>query len=122
MEYSDILSVGVRTVAKEGDHLGETKKAGVFDYVQLLDRVVVFRSQDKPLFLAYYGLVVLAILVAGGYYADGDRKRTWDAIRAPLQSIGTRLRSRSAWLAIAQVWMAVTFFQLAFILLLELAH
>src|SRR5207247_1946017 len=119
--FMDLGSSGPVNVGFDNIRLAWTTDAGVFVYVPLPTPVVVYRSQDKPLFLAYYGLVVLAILVAGGYYAYTDRKRTWDAIRAPLQSIGTRLRSRSAWLAIAQVWMAVTFFQLAFILLLELA-
>ncbi len=120
--FMDLNSSGPVNVGFDNIHLVWTTDAGVFVYVPLPTPVVVYRSQDKPLFLAYYGLVVLAILVAGGYYAYADRKRTWDAIRAPLQSIGTRLRSRSAWLAIAQVWMAVTFFQFAFILLLILAH
>lgn len=120
--FVDLGSSGPVNVGFDNIRLLWTTDAGVFVYVPLPTPVVVYRSQDKPLFLAYYGLVVLAILVAGGYYAYADRKRTWDAIRAPLQSIGTRLRSRSAWLAIAQVWMAVTFFQLAFILLLELAQ
>src|SRR5438093_939892 len=39
---------------------------------------------------------------------------SWTAIRAPLEAIGTRLKSRSAWIALAQVWMAVTFFQVVF--------
>ncbi|HYS71474.1 MAG TPA: CPBP family intramembrane glutamic endopeptidase [Thermoplasmata archaeon] len=114
-------SSGPVNVGFDNIHLGWTTDAGVFVYVPLPTPIVVYRSQDKAVFLAYYGLVVLAILVAGGYYAYADRKLTWDAIRAPLQSIGARLRSRSAWLAIAQVWMAVTFFQIAFILFLELA-
>src|SRR5207244_797540 len=46
---------------------------------------------------------------------------TFRAFKAPIESIGTRLRSRSAWIAIAQVWMAVTFFQLALIYALTLA-
>src|SRR5205807_4352925 len=50
-----------------------------------------------------------------------ERKETSRAFKAPIESIGTRLRSRSAWIAIAQVWMAVTFFQVALIYVLTLA-
>src|SRR5207302_9008020 len=54
-------------------------------------------------------------------HAVRERKETSRAFKAPIESIGTRLRSRSAWIAIAQVWMAVTFFQVALIYLLTLA-
>jgi len=120
--FTDLASSGPVSVGFDNIRLAWTTDAGVFVYVPLPAPIVVYRSQNQALFLAYYGLVVAAILVAGGYYAYGDRKRTWEAVRAPLQSIGIRLRSRSAWIAIAQVWMAVTFFQLAFILFLELAE
>ena len=119
--FIDLGSSGPVNVGFDNIRLAWTTDAGVFVYVPLPTPIVVYRSQDKAVFLAYYGLLVLAILVAGGYYAYADRKLTWAAVRAPLQSIGTRLRSRSAWLAIAQVWMAVTFFQIAFILALVLA-
>ncbi len=118
--FTDLASSGPVSVGFDNIRLAWTTDAGVFVYVPLPAPVVVYQSQNQALFLAYYGLVVLAIIVAGGYHAYAERKLTWDAVRAPLQSIGARLRSRSAWLAIAQVWMAVTFFQLAFILAIEL--
>src|SRR5205807_1033627 len=82
---------------------------------------VVILSQDKTLFLSYYGLIAAAIFLVGAYHAVRERKETSRAFKAPIESIGTRLRSRSAWIAIAQVWMAVTFFQVALIYLLTLA-
>ncbi len=114
-------SSGPVTIGFDNIRLRWTTDASVFLYLPLPAPIVVYRTQNMALFLAYYGLIVLAILVAGGYYASAERRPTWEAIRAPLQSIGTRLRSGSAWIAIAQVWMAVTFFQLAFILVIELA-
>lgn len=101
--------------------LAWTTDAGVFFYVPLPTPVVVFVSQDKSFFIGYYGLVIAAILLAAGYHAIRERKEAWDTIRAPFQAIGRRLRSHSAWIAIAQAWMAVTFFQIAFILVLVLA-
>ena len=41
-------------------------------------------------------------------------------LKAPIEAIGTRLRSRSAWIAVGQVWMAVTFFQVAVIFVISL--
>ncbi|HYS72346.1 MAG TPA: hypothetical protein VEM95_07975, partial [Thermoplasmata archaeon] len=67
--FTDLGSSGPVNVGFDNIHLAWTTDAGVFVYVPLPTPVVVYRSQDKPLFLAYYGLVVLAILVAGGYYA-----------------------------------------------------
>ena len=93
--------------------------AGVVLYVPAPYPYPLFRSQDKALFLTYYGLVVAAIAVFGGYYVIAERKALWTAFRAPIGAIGTRLRARSAWIAVAQVWMAVTFVQVAVILSLE---
>jgi hypothetical protein len=93
--------------------------AGVVLYIPAPYPYPLFRSQDKALFLTYYGLVVAAIAVFGGYYVIAERKALWTAFRAPIGAIGTRLRARSAWIAVAQVWMAVTFVQVAVILSLE---
>ncbi len=116
---ADSLSSAVN-VGFDNIRLAWTTDAAVFFYVPLPAPVVLFVTQDKSFFIAYYGLVVAAILLAAGYHVIRERKEEWTAIRAPLQSIGTRLRSRSAWIAIAQVWMAITTFQIAVILLLPL--
>jgi len=92
-----------------------TTDAAVFLYVPVPAPVIVFVSQDKTLFLSYFALIVAITFLVGGYYAIRERKETWNAVKAPLDAIGRRLRSRSAWVAIAQVWMAVTFFQVAVI-------
>lgn len=97
-----------------------TTDAAVVVYVPLPAPVAIFVSQDKSLFLAYFGFIVLAILVAAGYYAIRERKETIKAIVAPLEAVYQRLRSRSAWIAIGQTWMAVTFFQIVFIVLVTL--
>ncbi len=79
---------------------------------------LVYISQDPAQFLAYFGFIVVVILAAGAWYTWRDRKLTLRAFTAPLEAIGTRLRSMSGWIAVAQVWLATTFFQYALILLL----
>ena len=98
-----------------------TTDAAIVLYVPVPLPYVVIVSQNKSLFLSYYGLITAAIFLIGAYFVVRERKETWRAFKAPLESIGTRLRSRSAWLAVAQVWMAVTFFQVALIYLITLA-
>ncbi|TLZ40628.1 MAG: CPBP family intramembrane metalloprotease [Methanobacteriota archaeon] len=94
--------------------------AGIVFYLPAPFPVRVFASQDKALFLSYYGLIVATIFLIGGYYVFRERRETWNAFRAPIEAIGTRLRARSTWIAVAQVWMAVTFFQFAVILFIPL--
>src|SRR3989441_3122993 len=101
--------------------LAWTTDAAVVLYVPIPLPYPVIITQDKSLFLSYYGLITAAIFLIGGYYAFRERKEIWRAFKAPIESIGTRLRSRSAWIAVGQVWMAVTFFQVALISLLTLA-
>jgi hypothetical protein len=98
-----------------------TTNAGVALYIPVPEPYVFFRSQDRTLFLSYYAALVASIFLFAGYYLVRERKETWNAFKAPLRAIGTRLKSRSAWIALAQVWMAVTFFQVSFILLIILA-
>src|SRR2546425_1096554 len=78
-------------------------------------------TQDKNVFIAYYGFLVGAIALAAGYYLIRERKVAWDSFKAPLEAIGKRLKSRSAWIAIAQVWMAITCFQIIVYYLVFLA-
>jgi len=101
--------------------LAWTTDAAVVLYVPIPLPYPVIITQDKSLFLSYYGLITAAIFLIGGYYVVRERKEIWRAFKAPIESIGTRLRSRSAWIAVGQVWMAVTFFQVALISLLTLA-
>src|SRR5437879_4192543 len=59
--------------------------------------------------------------LAACYHLIRERKVAWDSFKAPLEAIGKRLKSRSAWIAIAQVWMAVTCFQIIVYYLVVLA-
>lgn len=97
-----------------------TTDAAVFLYLPAPGPAVVFVSQDKNLFLAYYGLIVAAIVLAAGYHTVREVNDVRKAFTAPLEAIGRRLRSRSGWIAVGQVWMAMTFFQVVFILLYDL--
>src|SRR6267143_1751149 len=112
---------GTVDVGFDNIQLTWTTNAGVFLYVPIPEPYVVFQSQNQALFLSYYAAVVAAVFLAAGYHLVRERKEAWNAFKAPLQAIGTRLKSRSAWIALAQVWMAVTFFQIAFILLVIVA-
>lgn len=77
-------------------------------------------SQDPALFLGWYLLLVAAIVFAGLFFVIRDRRSLARAFRAPLADVSTRLRSMGAWIAIAQAWMAVTFVQIAIILVVEI--
>jgi hypothetical protein len=108
-------------VGLDNVRLSWTTDAGVVLYVPLPLPEVVFVSQDKAVFLTYYALIVGALFLIAGFYVYRDRRESMRVIRAPIEAIGTRLRSRSAWIAVGQVWMAVTFFQVAVIYLISLA-
>ncbi len=88
-------------------------------YLPLPLPTLLYLSQDKGQFLAYYAFVVVALVASGLWYTLRERKQLAQAFRAPLENISTRLRSMSGWVAIAQVWLATTFFQAALIILLE---
>ncbi len=98
-----------------------TTDAAVVLYIPSPAPLVLVVSQDKTVFTAYYAFLAAVTLFAGGYYLIRERKDAWSAFKAPLEAIGRRLKGRSAWIAIAQVWMAVTFFQIAFYYLVVLA-
>ncbi len=70
-------------------------------------------------FLAYFALIVTAILAAYGWYGYRDAKPTAEAFARPLDHLVARLESRSAWVATGQVFLAATFFQIMYILILE---
>jgi hypothetical protein len=92
--------------------------AAVVLYIPAPAPFIVFVSQDPALFLSYYGLLFAAVFLIGGFHLVRERGETRKAFTAPIDAIGTRLRARSAWIAVGQVWMAITFFQVAVILLL----
>lgn len=87
-------------------------------YLPLPLPLLLFVSQDKAPFIGYFAFIVVAILASGAWYTWRDRKLTRQAFTAPLNAIGARLRSLSGWVAVAQVWLATTFFQYALILAL----
>ena len=93
--------------------------AGVFFYLAVPDLVVLFVTQDPGFFLAYFGLLLAIVLGASAYHLVRERKASAASLFAPLDAIGARLRSRSAWLTVGQVWLALTFFQVLVILILE---
>ncbi len=109
---------GPTTVGLDNVRLDWITDAAVFFYLPLPFPTILFVSQDAVLFLAYYGFLVGAITLACLYYTIRERKLFLSALLAPFEQIGTRLRSMSAWVAIAQTWLAVTFVQVAIILLL----
>lgn len=105
-------------VALDNIRLAWTTDAGVVLFLPAPLPVAVLRSQDPTLFLVYYGFIVALLFLAALFYVLRDRRATWAAFRAPIDGIGARLRARSGWIAIGQVWMAVTSFQIAVIILL----
>ncbi len=112
-------NVGTTTVGVDNVRLAWITDAAVFFYLPLPFPTVLFESQDPVLFLGYYGFLVAAITLACLYTTIRERKLFLSTFFAPFDRIGARLRSMSTWVAIAQTWLAVTFVQVAIILLLE---
>ncbi len=97
-----------------------TTNAAFYVYLPLPLPVLLYISQDPGQFIGYFVFILAAIVAAGIWYTVRERRRLTAAFTAPLTSIGARLRSNAAWVAIAQVWLATTFFQVALIILLEI--
>lgn len=72
---------------------------------------LLYFSRDPGTIEASYYVVLAAILIPVAYYGVVDRKFLSRAFSAPLADVGSRLRSMSAWVAIAQAWLAANFFQ-----------
>lgn len=115
------VATGTVNVGLDNVRLTWTTDAAVVFYVPVPLPLIVFVSQDRTLFLSYYALILAVIFLAGGAYAVLERREIRRALMAPIDALGTRVRSRSAWIAIGQVWMAVTFFQIALIFFLPFA-
>lgn len=95
-----------------------TTDAFYYFYLPLPLPALLYISQEPTPFLAYFAFIFVTIVAAGLWYTLRERKPFLRAVTAPLDDIGARLRSPSAWVAIAQVWLATTFFQFALIILL----
>ena len=76
---------------------------------------------SPDVFLAYYALLLVAILAAYGYYAVKDGRLTGQTFARPLVDLGARLGSRSAFLATGQVFLALFFFQGLYLFVLWLS-
>ncbi len=116
--YHAVSAAATTTVSFDNIHLGWATDAQYYFYLPLPLPLLLFWGQDSGIFLAYFGVLVAAILAAAAWYTWRDRKLTLQAFTAPLEAIGTRLRSRSGWVAVGQVWLATTFFSVALIYLL----
>jgi len=110
------------TVGFDNVRLAWTTDAAVVVYLPAPAPIVVVFTQDQTLFITYFAFIAAVILFAAGYHLVRERREIWTVFRAPLEAIGTRLKSRSAWIALAQVWMAVTFFQYVDYVLASLAN
>lgn len=91
--------------------------AGVVLYLAIPDFVVLFVSQDPSLFLAYFVVLIAVVVVASLYHALRERRSSAAALLAPWDAIAVRLRNRSVWLTVGQVWMALTFFQVSVVMI-----
>lgn len=100
-------------------HMTWTTDAAVVLYLPVPFPAVFAVSQSVPLFLAYWGFVVAVIFAGAAYHVVAERREMSEPFRAPLESVGKRLRNRSAWWTIGQVWLAITFFQVAALLVFE---
>jgi len=99
-------------------HVRWATDAGVVLYLAVPEFQRFFVSQDPAVFLAYFSFLVALIVAASAFHAVRDRKAVPAAFTAPIEAVGARLRSKSAWIAIAQVFLAVNFFQFVVIVIL----
>ena len=110
---------GTTVVRFDNVKMGWVTDAAYYFYVPLPLPVILYAAQDQAGFHAYYGFLIVVLVVAAAWYSLREGKLISRAFTAPLENIRARLRSGSGWVAIAQVWMATTFFSVAFVYLLE---
>jgi len=80
---------------------------------------IVYVSQEIPLFLTSWGFLLVVLFCSAAYFLATEWRSMAAPFQAPVEAIGYRLRNRSAWLTIGQVWLAITFFQVAYLLVAE---
>src|SRR3989442_64238 len=73
---------------------GPTDAPGV-RYVPPPAPIGVGFTLDQTLFITYVAFIAALILFAAGFHLVRERREIWPAFRAPLEAIGTRLKSRS---------------------------
>lgn len=69
--------------------------------------------------LTYFILILAAIFFIYIHLAISDGKGVLRLIASPITSVLPRLRSKNRWTMVAQLFLAVTFFQFAYIVLLQ---
>lgn len=74
---------------------------------------------EAPVFLLYFGLIAAAILGTLVWLAFRDGRSMWAAVLRPSADLRSRLESKSAWVAVAQVFLAVWFFQIFYGIVLQ---
>ncbi|MBI4416113.1 MAG: CPBP family intramembrane metalloprotease [Euryarchaeota archaeon] len=89
----------------------------------LLAPFPVGRSYDVPadIFLAYFGLLVAAVVASHVWPAIRDRTATRRALVRPLDELRPRLEARSAIVATAQMFLAMLSFQVLVVLVFAAA-
>ncbi len=92
-------------------HLGWVTDAVAYWYIPLPLPVILGYTQAAAPFIAWYLFLIVALVGVAVAYLALDRKLLPRAFRAKSDDVGARLRSMSAWVATAQVWLAASFFQ-----------
>ena len=70
-------------------------------------------------FLAYFAVIVAAIVAAYVWFGYRDARPAAQAFARPIGDLRARLESKSAWISVGQVFLAAFAFQLMYILLLD---
>lgn len=81
--------------------------------------VLLYFTQDPTAFAVWTAVLVVAVAVSLLVLVFWDRGKLVSAIRAPAQHLPAKLRSRSAWVAVAQVFLAVVFLNILIGLLIQ---
>jgi len=71
--------------------------------------LILYVTQDPTFFYVWVGTLVTAAVAALSVLVFRDARRLWAAVRLPLDRLPAKLRSRSAFVAITQTFLAVTF-------------
>ncbi len=80
---------------------------------------ILFYITDGVAVIVYFTLIIATIVYSYIHFALFDGKGLSRLISSPIQSIVPRLRSRNRWVMVCQLFLASTFFQVTFILILN---
>ncbi len=80
---------------------------------------ILFFITDSIAIIVYFSLIIMTIVYAYIHFSLFDGKGLGRLISSPIHLIVPRLRSRNRWVMVCQLFLASTFFQVTYILILN---